>query len=180
MKLSDRTIIELIRSGEIVIKPFRRQNVQAASVDLRLGRGFLVPDYHKMDSLSLDAQIKYRKIKGDEITIPPHHFVLGTTLEYVGLPNYLTGSIEGRSSIGRRGLFVQNAGWVDPGFEGDITLELYNANESPIKILSGRRICQIVFDFTDNPVKNPYHGKYLRQKGTTGSLAHRDVEARRR
>ncbi len=179
MKLSDRTILELVRKGEIIIKPFRRQNVQAASIDLRLGKGFLVPDYHNMESFSLDAHVRYRKIDSNEIIIPPHHFVLGTTLEYIGLPNYVTGSVEGRSSIGRRGLFIQNAGWVDPGFEGDITLEIYNANESPIKIRAGRRICQIVFDLTDKPVRKPYHGKYLGQRGTTESLAHKDVEVRR-
>ena len=179
MKLSDRTIIELVKKGSLIIKPFIRKNVQAASVDLRLGEGFLVPDYHGTECLSLDKEVKYRKIDGDEIVIPSHHFVLGTTLEYICLPNFLTGSVEGRSSIGRRGLFVQNAGWVDPGFEGNITLEFYNANELPVKIHSGRRICQIVFDFTDQPVKKPYSGKYQRQKGTIGSLAHKDREVRK-
>jgi len=178
MKLSDRKIIELVKKRELIIRPFIKQNVQAASVDLRLGKGFLVPDYDNIESLSLDEEVQYRKVEGIEIMIPPHHFVLGTTLEYIRLPNYIAGSVEGRSSIGRRGLFVQNAGWVDPGFEGNITLELYNANESTIKLCSGRRICQLVLDFTDKPVKNPYHGKYQRQKGTVGSLAHKDPESR--
>lgn len=177
MKLSDLTMIELVKKGELIIRPFVEQNVQAASIDLRLGEGFLVPEHHDIGSLSLDGEVQYRKVEGVEIVIPPHHFILGTTLEYIGLPNYLTGSVEGRSSIGRRGLFVQNAGWIDPGFEGNITLELYNANESAIRICSGRRICQLVLDFTDKPVKNPYHGKYQRQKGTTGSLAHEDAES---
>ena len=77
--------------------------------------------------------------------IPPHGFVLGTTLEWIKLPNNITAFVEGRSSIGRLGLFIQNAGWVDPGFEGNITLELYNANQVPIELSSGRRICQLVF-----------------------------------
>ncbi len=172
MKVSDQTILELIRRGELVIKPFVRKNVQSASVDLRLGRGFLVPDYHGIKYISLDSKIKYREIDEDETTILPHHFILGTTLEYVCLPNYLTGSVEGKSSVGRRGLFVQNAGWVDPGFEGNITLEFYNAGEVPIKIFAGREICQIVFDFTDKPVKKPYRGRYQGQRGVTGSLAY--------
>lgn len=178
MPLSDRTIKELIKKGDLIIKPFRRQNVQSASIDLRLGPGFLVPDYHNIGTLSLDEEVKYRGIGGNEITIPPHHFVLGTTLEFVGLPNYLSGSVEGRSSIGRRGLFAQNAGWIDPGFEGNITLELYNANESPIIISAGRRICQLVLELTDKPVERPYKGKYQGQKGTTGSLAHKDREVK--
>ena len=179
MKLSDRTIIELVKKGSLIIKPFIRKNVQAASVDLRLGKGFLVPDYHGTECLSLDKEVKYRKIDGKEIIIPPHHFILATTLEYIVIPNNISGSIEGRSSIGRRGLFVQNAGWGDPGFQGNFTLELYNANESAIKIQAGRRICQIVFDFVDRPVEHPYSGKYLRQRGTTGSLAHKDREVRK-
>ena len=91
-------------------------------------------------------------------------------MEYIKLPADLTAFIEGRSSIGRMGLFVQNAGWVDPGFEGEITLELFNANQRvPIRLQAGRRICQIVFARTDQPSEAPYAGKYLGQRGPTAS-----------
>ena len=87
--------------------------------------------------------------------------------------------MEGRSSIGRMGLFIQNAGWVDPGFCGQITLELYNANNLPIEIEAGRRICQIVFAKMDQPVESAYCGKYQNQKGAMSSRVFDDVENQR-
>ena len=95
-------------------------------------------------------------------------FLLATTIEYVKLPSNLTAFVEGRSSIGRMGLFIQNAGWVDPGFEGQITLELYNANRLPIKLISGWRVCQLVFASMDK-CRVPYVGKYQGQRNATGS-----------
>jgi dCTP deaminase len=78
------------------------------------------------------------------------------------------------------GLFIQNAGWVDPGFEGQITLELYNANRLPIKLESDRRICQLVFALMDNKAENPYRGKYQGQKNTVGTRVFKDPENKKR
>lgn len=89
--------------------------------------------------------------------------MLATTIETIELPENLTAFVEGRSSIGRLGLFIQNAGWVDPGFKGQITLELFNANRLPIELTIGRRICQIIISKVDQEAK-PYSGKYLFQK----------------
>jgi dCTP deaminase len=94
----------------------------------------------------------------------------------VRLPNNLTAFVEGRSSIGRIGLFIQNAGWVDPGFAGQITLELYNASSLPIELKAGRRICQLVFCQMDRPAEFPYNGKYQNQKNATGSRVFLDHE----
>jgi dCTP deaminase len=91
------------------------------------------------------------------------------TRETIRLPENITAFVEGRSSIGRIGLFIQNAGWVDPGFAGTITLELYNANRLPIRLNSGRRICQIVFALVDEPAGVPYRGKYQNQRDAVGS-----------
>ena len=129
-----------------------------------------------MDILTLDQEILYRDIHGEESIIPAHSFLLATTLEYIKLPNHVTAFVEGRSSIGRMGLFIQNAGWVDPGFEGKITLELYNANSLPIKLQSGRRICQLVFCELDQPAEFPYRGKYQKQDQAIGSRIYKDVE----
>ena len=74
------------------------------------------------------------------------------------------------------GLFIQNAGWVDPGFAGQITLELYNANRLPIKLIAGRRICQLVFARMDNRADIPYNGKYMNQKNAVGSKVYKDIE----
>ena len=99
-------------------------------------------------------------------------------LEFVALPDDLTAFVEGRSSLGRMGLFIQNAGWVDPGFQGEITLELYNANRFAIELKAGRRIGQLVFAKMDRAARNPYRGKYQGQTGATGSRVFLDREAR--
>src|SRR3989338_3739172 len=174
MILSDKTIRAMLAAKTLVIEPIREQSVQPASVDCHLGRDFLVVEDNNMDTITFDTPITYREITGDSITIPPHAFLLATTEEYIKLPNNLTAFVEGRSSIGRMGLFIQNAGWVDPGFEGKITLELYNANSLPIKLEAGRRICQLVFCIMDQAAGFPYRGKYQGQNKTTGSRVFQD------
>jgi len=74
------------------------------------------------------------------------------------------------------GLFIQNAGWVDPGFRGEITLELYNANRCAIELKAGRRVGQLVFAKMDEPAEHPYRGKYQGQTGATGSMVYLDPE----
>ena len=88
----------------------------------------------------------------------------------------ITAFVEGRSSLGRMGLFIQNAGWVDPGFKGEITLELFNANRCAIELNVGRRVGQLVFAKLDDKALNPYKGKYQGQKGATGSKVYLDKE----
>ena len=74
------------------------------------------------------------------------------------------------------GLFIQNAGWVDPGFKGEITLELFNANKCAIELKAGRRVGQLVFAELDDYALNPYRGKYQGQMGATGSRVFMDKE----
>jgi dCTP deaminase len=176
MILSDGALQEMLKSGTLVVDPLCADSVQPASIDCRLGSHFLEVEDRKISMIDLNTEISYREFEGPSITIPPHSFVLATTMEYVRLPDNLTAFVEGRSSIGRMGLFIQNAGWVDPGFEGQITLELYNANSLPIRLDAGRRICQLVFCTTDRPTLNPYRGKYQGQKRTTGSRVFEDSE----
>jgi len=175
--VSDYTIRELLKRRELIITPLEDYQIQPASIDLRLGRHFLKVDENAEESISLDSQIRYIEIEKDEIVIPPNSFLLATTMEYVKLPDNITAFVEGRSSIGRIGLFIQNAGWVDPGFEGTITLELYNSNRLPIRLKSGRRICQIVFAMMDRRAMSPYSGKYQGQKRTVGSKIYQDSDA---
>jgi dCTP deaminase len=176
MILSDKTLKEMIASGTLGVSPLDAESIQPASIDCRLGDDFLVVEDRQMDTISLSSEIIYRKLTGPTITIPPHSFLLATTMEYVKLPNDLTAFVEGRSSIGRIGLFIQNAGWVDPGFEGQITLELYNANSLPIRLEAGRRICQLVFCRMDQAALTPYRGKYQGQRNATGSQVFKDTE----
>ncbi len=176
MILSDKTLKEMIQSGSLYVSPITEDSIQPASIDCRLDNHFLEVEDREVSVLDLKNEIQYREYEGETITIPPHSFVLATTMEYVKLPDDLTAFVEGRSSIGRMGLFIQNAGWVDPGFEGQITLELYNANSLPIRLDAGRRICQLVFCKMDQQALSPYRGKYQGQKRTTGSRVYRDLE----
>lgn len=178
MVLSDKTIKKMLDEGGLHISPLWPDSLQPASVDCHLGDHFLVVEDREMNTIDLNSEILYREINNEQITIPPHSFLLATTKEYVKLPDNLTAFVEGRSSIGRMGLFIQNAGWVDPGFEGQITLELYNANSLPIRLEAGRRICQLVFCQMDQTALNPYRGKYQGQKNTTGSRVFKDSEAK--
>ena len=114
------------------------------------------------------------RIYPDTYILLPGQFVLATTMEYVSLPDNLTAFVEGRSSLGRLGLFIQNAGWVDPGFQGEITLELFNANRCAIELKAGRRVGQLVFAEMDDTALKPYNGKYQGQKGATGSRVYMD------
>lgn len=178
MILSDVSLRELLKSGELVIEPLEDLQIQPASIDLRLGRHFLKVDENAFDIIRMDDPIQYMEMEMEEIVIPPFSFMLASTMEYVRLPQNLTAFVEGRSSVGRIGLFVENAGWVDPGFEGELTLELYNANRQPIRLQAGRRICQLVFAKMDRPASVPYRGKYQGQRKPRGSLIHQDSEIR--
>ena len=176
MILSDYSILKFVKEKKLIIEPFDKRAVQPASFDCRLGDHFLFLEDRQMTSLSLNKEALYKEYRQDKITIPPRSFLLATTKEYFSIPNNVTAFVEGRSSIGRMGLFVENAGWVDPGFKGNITLELYNANSLPIEVEAGRRICQLVFCKMDQKSERPYQGKYLGQKGSTGSLIFKDDE----
>ncbi|WP_240374781.1 dCTP deaminase [Bacillus piscicola] len=176
MILSDQTIKKMMKSEELQIHPAEPHQIQPASVDIRLGTHFLKIDENAIESIALDEPAKYVEFESEEIIIPPNSFLLATTKEYIKLPDNVTAFVEGRSSIGRMGLFIQNAGWVDPGFEGEITLELYNANRLPIRLIAGRRIAQLVLAFMDEKAETPYRGKYQGQRNAVGSQVYLDQE----
>jgi dCTP deaminase len=180
MLLSDRDILEAIEKGFIKIEPFNRKNIQPASIDLVLGDGFLTVDesHEENKIIRLDKEPIYNPVHHGAFELPAGQFALGTTLEYITLGSNIAAMVQGRSSIGRRGLFIQNAGWIDPGFEGNITLELYNPNKLPIELKPGVRICQLLFEYTKTRSEHPYQGKYKGQRGTTGSKSFEDKEYR--
>lgn len=177
MILSDKEIKTYLDAGDLIIDPMEPGQVQPASVDIRLGRNFLKLDENRFGTMTMTEEIHYTKFDCDSLIIPSNSFLLATTMEYIKLPNDLTAFVEGRSSIGRMGLFIQNAGWVDPGFEGEITLELYNANRLPIKLEAGRRICQLVFARMGSEAECAYSGKYQGQRSAVGSRIFLDKDA---
>ena len=164
----------MVDKGTLVIKPLELSQIQPASVDIRLGDTFCVIEDSPTGIVTLDRETPCKTIKTDTYLLLPGQFVLATTVEYFELPDNLTAFVEGRSSLGRMGLFIQNAGWVDPGFKGEITLELYNANRCAIELKAGRRVGQLVFAKMDAPALNPYRGKYQGQTGATGSRVFMD------
>ena len=176
MILSDKTIYKMLEEKTLVAEPIEKEQVQPASVDIRLGNTFAIVEDSSTGIIQMDKEIKYKKIISDSYILLPNQFVLATTMEYFELPDDLTAFVEGRSSLGRMGLFIQNAGWVDPGFKGEITLELYNANRCAIELKAGRRVGQLVFAKMDDKALNPYKGKYQGQKGATGSRVYLDKE----
>ena len=176
MVLSDKTIMKMLREGELKISPLEESQIQPASVDIRLGSMFSIIEDLPTGVINLEEEIRYRTIETDRYVLLPGQFVLATTREYIELPDYLTAFVEGRSSLGRMGLFIQNAGWVDPGFRGEITLELFNANRCAIELKAGRRVGQLVFAQMDDSALHPYQGKYQGQTGATGSRAFMDGE----
>lgn len=176
MILSDKTLLKMLDEKTLIIEPLETNQVQPASVDIRLGNTFSIVEDSSSGIINLEKEIKYKIITSDTYILLPNQFVLATTMEYFYLPNNLTAFVEGRSSLGRMGLFIQNAGWVDPGFKGEITLELYNANRCAIELKAGRRIGQLVFAKMDDTALNPYNGKYQGQKGATGSKVFLDSE----
>lgn len=158
MILSDKTILKMLENKSLTITPVEKEQIQPASVDVRLGNTFSIVEDMSRGILSLDNEIVYKTITADTYVLLPGQFVLASTMEYFELPDNLTAFVEGRSSLGRIGLFIQNAGWVDPGFRGEITLELFNANRCAIELKAGRRVGQLVFAQLDETALNPYSG----------------------
>ena len=169
MVLSDRTISRLLGEGRIEIDPYDQALLQPSSVDVRVDRYFRV--FH-------NARYPYIDVKEpqDELTelveveddrpfiLHPGEFVLGSTLERIRLPDDLVARLEGKSSLGRLGLLIHStAGFIDAGFQGNITLELSNVANLPITIYRGMPIGQISFMRMDEPVERPYGS------GATGS-----------
>ena len=143
--LSDGTIRRLVGEGRLRIDPWDPEMVQPASVDLKLGSSFRVFHNHRIQVIDLadpptDLTEQVTVDNGDSFVIHPNEFVLGRTEEWVELPDDVVGRIEGKSSLGRLGLIVHaTAGFVDPGFQGTLTLEITNFNSVPIVLRTGLR-----------------------------------------
>ncbi len=165
--LSDKSIKEAIAKGKIVIKPYFEDCVQPSSIDIHLDSKFLL--FNKAQHAVIDVRQKQDElmtpveIKDNEpFILHPGEFVLGSTLEFVKMPNDIAGRIEGKSSLGRLGLLIHStAGYIDAGFEGNLTLELSNVSPLPITLYYKMKIGQISFTQMTTPVDRPYGSKGL-------------------
>lgn len=158
-----------------IVYPYDESRVQPASYDICLGASFRVFENHEIFYIDLnnipERMTQEVKIEGDgEVTIHPGEFILGCTHEVVKMPDDLVARIEGRSSIGRLGLQVHaTAGYIDPGFHGAITLEMFNQLRIPIILRPGLVVAQLVFESMTGRSEKPYAGRYQGDMGATES-----------
>lgn len=180
MVLSDRAIRRLIEAGRIGIDPYDAALMQPSSLDVRVDRLFRVFRNSRYPYIDVKAEqeelTELVEVAGDEpFILHPGEFVLGSTLERVTLPDDLVARLEGKSSLGRLGLLIHStAGFIDPGFDGHVTLELSNVANLPITIYPGMKIGQLSFVQMSEPAETPYGSgslgsKYQGQRGPTPS-----------
>ena len=180
MVLSDQGIRRLIEAGRIGIDPYDPALMQPSSLDVRVDRLFRVfrnSRYPYIDVKTEQEELtELVEVTGDEpFILHPGEFVLGSTLERVTLPDDLVARLEGKSSLGRLGLLIHStAGFIDPGFDGHVTLELSNVANLPITIYPGMKIGQLSFVQMSEPAETPYGSgtlgsKYQGQRGPTPS-----------
>ena len=190
MILSDRDILARLSEGDLVVEPLDDVDlqVQPASVDVRLGRRFLeferanVPCIHPNKEEEVEDYVTETVVDdGDEFILHPGDFVLGTTKERVEVPPDLVAQVEGRSSLGRLAVVVHaTAGFIDPGFQGKVTLELSNLGKVPVALTPDMRISQLVFTKLSSRAERPYGeergSKYQDQDGPQASRIRSDRE----
>jgi len=164
MILSDRTIKDIIlNKGVYLVNPFNPDHLQPCSIDLHLDN-----ELKTIDGKTIN-------IKDDSYHLKPNEFILGSTIEEVHIPNDIVGHLDGRSSIARLGLLVHcTAGYIDSGYKGNITLEIYNCSNKDFELFYGDSICQIVYETLTTPVDRPYGSeglgsKYQNSKGVVNS-----------
>ena len=183
MLMSDRDIRASIEAGQIGLEPLDMGLLQPSSFDVRLDRFFRLFDNHKyayIDPREEQGDLtRFVEVKADEAFIlHPGEFVLGSTYEFVTLPDNIAARLEGKSSLGRLGLLTHStAGFVDPGFKGHVTLELANVSNLPIKLWPGMKVGQLCFFQLSSPSETPYGSekylsRYQGQRGPTASRSH--------
>ena len=189
--LADRDIRAELESGRVRIDPYDPADLQPSSVDLHLDHSFRVfrnNRYAFIDPRAPQPDLTELLTIGDDepFILHPGEFVLGQTLEWVELPDDLVSRLEGKSSLGRLGLLIHStAGYVDPGWKGNLTLELSNVANLPIALYYGMRIGQISFFRMSSPVERPYGSKelgskYQGQSEPTASASHADFDRGRK
>jgi dCTP deaminase len=185
MLMSDCDIRASIEAGLIGLDPLEMGLLQPSSIDVRLDRFFRLFDNHKyafIDPAEQQDELT-RLIEVDPkepFILHPGEFVLGSTYEFVTLPDDVAARLEGKSSLGRLGLLTHStAGFVDPGFKGHVTLELSNVATLPIKLWPGMKICQLCFFKLTSPSEHPYgsekySSRYQGQRGPTASRSYKN------
>lgn len=183
MALSSKDFNEILDSphAPAIVSRENGVSVEPSSVDLHLGKKFGSFKRQKQPVKVWDESTypEFREESAGEIHIKPGEFLLAHTQDHVHLPGDCVGFLHGRSSVGRLGLFVHNAGLVDAGFSGGLTLELFNASKNTIALRPDMRICQMTVHAHDTAPNVPYsnqNNKYQNQRGPTPSRLYEDFE----
>jgi dCTP deaminase len=190
MILSDTDIRRRLTDGDLVVEPLAdpELQIQPASIDLRLGREFLefqrtnIPCIHPNSEQEVGEYVDETYVEeGEEFILHPGDFVLGTTKERVEIPPDLLGTVQGRSSLGRLAIVIHaTAGIIDPGYRGQITLELSNLGTAPVALSPDMRISQVIFTELKSAASSPYGSdrgsKYQDQTGPQASRIQSDEE----
>ncbi len=170
MVLSDRTIREELDKGRIRINPLEPSCIQPASVDLHLDSKVLL--FRNSERPYIDIRepqedlMRPTEIVGDvPFILHPGEFVLASTLEHIEVPDDIVARLDGKSSLGRMGLIIHStAGYVDPGWKGNLTLELTNVARLPITLYYRMKIGQISFLRLTAPAERLYGSPGLGSK----------------
>lgn len=157
-----------------LVDPFLPQNLQPASIDVRLGNTFKVFERDHSTAVDMRDPVDITKEvvvpEGGHFTLHPGEFVLGHTIEKVNMPDNMVSRIEGKSSTGRLGLLVHvTAGFIDPGFRGNVTLEMACLHPLAVMLFPGQLIAQLSFQWMSAPAEKPYRGRYQDAKGVESS-----------
>ena len=175
-QLSDISILEAMDHGHINIEPWQDSLLQPASVDLTLGNSWLIPLVFTDSSVSVGKRnAAYQEIDADSVMLSPGDFILATTAEVITIDDTIAARFEGKSSLGRIGLMTHvTAGFIDPGFSGQITLEIYNCGPLDLILETGIKIGQLMFTHLDIPTSEGYGStkwgsRYHGQRGATGA-----------
>ena len=180
MVLSDGSIRARLKLGDIVIEPLNPQDIQPASIDLHLEHRFRVFSNNRIPFIdgrkpAEDLTTLISMKEEEPFILHPGEFALGNTVEHIEVANDLVARLEGKSSLGRLGLVIHaTAGFVDPGWKGQLTLELSNNATIPIALYPGMKIGQISFLEMTQEAERPYgspglHSHYQGQDEPTAS-----------
>lgn len=165
MILSDRDIKKALEEKKLIFKPeLSDDQIGPCSIDLKLGTIFQTFDISKLALLDTKKElpregfvISQELSPGQPFILHPYGFTIASTKEYVIVPDNMILRMEGKSTLARLGLLVHTAGFVDPGFEGSLTLEISNQSNLPVAIYPDMYICQVAVEYLSSPAEVPYN-----------------------
>jgi len=184
MIIPDHEIKRYLEEGRIKIEPLNEGQIKSACVDLSLGSEFRTFGHTKEPCIDSKKPKEYTEtiiMDNNKFILHPGEFVLGITRERVSLPSDIVAYVDGKSSLGRIGITAHiTSGWIDPGFEGKLVLEIANLGKMPVILYSGMKICKIMFFGMTSPSQTPYNkrkdSKYSGQMNIEQSRIHEDIQ----